>query len=608
MAWPVTGIVMQDGAFVLICIILVLLAVLLCLRYLASVRKAQSPPEWQAISDAIEAPLLICSDMQVLGVNRAFHVWALENGVSDIGLLPEQTLLSTFIPDTEAVHQLITGQETLEDASIETELLLGEERIPVAIHARPVSLHDTLLHILTLHDHRQQTIWEEKLFLLESHDPVTHLPNHAFFENQVRMVVERAARMKKTCTLLRIFLDQNEDLLLGTERVFREDILQALAKRLEMDIPAHALVAHVDTAEFAVFFPDVPDGAEARLLGQHLKRLINRPLMMGERKIDISASIGSASFPDDAADASELLRNASLALTKARAEGGGRFRPYQGQMGQEFERRTRLAKDLANAIVNGEVHPWFQPVMQARTRHLSAFEALVRWTHPQFGTISPGEFLVLAEENHLMGVLTEAVFRSSLTVAAHWPSHIRLCVNISPTQLTSSMIDTIATLLQESRFDPERLEIEVTEDVLIHDFQHAASMFSRLRAMGVQVAMDDFGAGFTSLGNLRYLHFDRIKIDRIFTMNLPGHRRVEAAVRAMMVLARELDITVTVEGVETEEQLAFLQREGCDEVQGFLFSQARPPQELERFFTQAAPSGLLPLTGKRAPLPLRQSA
>jgi EAL domain-containing protein (putative c-di-GMP-specific phosphodiesterase class I) len=204
------------------------------------------------------------------------------------------------------------------------------------------------------------------------------------------------------------------------------------------------------------------------------------------------------------------------------------------------------------------------------------FETLGRWFHADFGPIPPPEFVRLAEENGLIDALTDLMIRQAVDAARQWPADVRVSVNVSPIQLNSELVDRVREVIKSSGLDPRRLELEVTEDVLIKDFEQTASMFARLRALGIQVAMDDFGAGYTSMGNLRQLNFERIKIDRIFTMDLPNHRRSAAIVRSMFVLARQLNLDVTVEGVETEEQFAFLRDQGCTEVQGFLFSKPKP--------------------------------
>ncbi len=341
-------------------------------------------------------------------------------------------------------------------------------------------------------------------------------------------------------------------------------------------MPADTLIARLGGDEFVVLCEGIKDALEARLIGQQLRRLLNRPIEVGEKSLVAGASIGVAVFPDDATEAEDLLKNADLALYHAKAEGRGRCRYFTDELGQARQRRMVLSAHLRAAIEHGEIQAYFQPLVHARDMHAVGFEALGRWFHPEFGAIPPPEFVKLAEENGLITPLTDLIMRKAIEAAKQWPEHVRVSVNVSPVQINSELVDQVREIIKVSGLDPKRLELEVTEDVLIKDFDQTASMFSRLRALGIQVAMDDFGAGYTSMGNLRRLNFDRLKIDRIFTMDLPNHRRSTAIVRSMFVLARELDLEVTVEGVETFEQFAFLRAAGHCELQGYLFSPPKP--------------------------------
>jgi predicted signal transduction protein with EAL and GGDEF domain len=328
--------------------------------------------------------------------------------------------------------------------------------------------------------------------------------------------------------------------------------------------------------EFVVFYDQINDTAEARLIGQQLRRLLNRPIQLDDRSVTVGASIGVALFPDDATTADDLLKNADLALYYAKSEGRARCRLFSDEIGKERQRRTVLSGHLKAAIENGEIQAYFQPLVRTQDGSVGGFEALGRWFHPEFGAVPPFEFVRIAEDTGLIDGLTDTIMRQAIEAAKAWPSDVRISVNVSPVQISSDLVDHVRHVVTSSGFDPHRLELEVTEDVLIKDFEQTASMFGRLRALGIQVAMDDFGAGYTSLGNLRRLNFDRIKIDRIFTNDLPDHRRAAAIVRSLFVLARELELEVTVEGVETEQQLAFLRAEGFAEVQGYLFSPPKP--------------------------------
>ena len=342
------------------------------------------------------------------------------------------------------------------------------------------------------------------------------------------------------------------------------------------------MIARLGGDEFVVLCENINDAAEARLIGQQLRRLLNRPIDLGEKSLTVGASIGVAVFPDDATNAEDLLKNADLALFHAKAEGRGRCRHFTDELGKERQRRMVLSEQLRGAIENGEIQAYFQPLVRARDMRVVGFETLARWFHPEFGAIPPPEFVKLAEENGLITPLTDLIMRKAIEAAKQWPSDVRVSVNVSPVQINSDLVDQVRDIIKQSGLDPKRLELEVTEDVLIKDFDQTASMFSRLRALGVQVAMDDFGAGYTSMGNLRRLNFDRLKIDRIFTMDLPNHRRSAAIVRSMFVLARELDLEVTVEGVETYEQFAFLRAAGQLRAAGLPVQPAEAGLRLDR--------------------------
>jgi diguanylate cyclase (GGDEF)-like protein len=448
---------------------------------------------------------------------------------------------------------------------------------------------------------------------LAHHDPLTSLPNRELMRARLAEAVERASTAGTRCAVLWIDLDHFKDINDIHGHVVGDQILRIVADKLKFEMPADTLISRLGGDEFIVLCQDIHDAEEARLIGQQLRRLLNRPIEVAEKSLTAGASIGVAVYPDDAANAEDLLKNADLALYHAKAEGRGRCRHFTEQLGNERQRRMVLSGQLRAAIENGDIQAYFQPLVRARDMRVVGFETLGRWFHPEFGPIPPPEFVKIAEENGLITPLTDVIMRKAIEAARQWPNDVRVSVNVSPVQINSDLVDQVRGIIKQSGLDPHRLELEVTEDVLIKDFDQTASMFSRLRALGIQVAMDDFGAGFTSMGNLRRLNFDRLKIDRIFTMDLPNHRRSSAIVRSMFVLARELDLEVTVEGVETYEQYAFLREQGNAELQGYLFSQPKPasafadPASLQfatpmprKMESVAASTGAIPISARQA--------
>jgi len=447
--------------------------------------------------------------------------------------------------------------------------------IAVEVAARTIPHGEGTARLLEFRDVGERKHTQERVSILAHHDPLTTLPNREMLRARLSEAVERASLQGTSLAAIWIDLDRFKDINDIHGHVVGDQILRLVADKLRFEMPADTLIARLGGDEFIVLC-QVNDALEARLIGQQLRRLLNRPIEVGEKSLVSGASIGVAVYPDDATEGEDLLKNADLALYHAKAEGRGRCRHFTEELGKERQRRMVLSEQLRGAIENGDIQAYFQPLIRARDMRVVGFETLGRWFHPDFGAIPPPEFVRIAEENGLINPLTNLIMRHALAAAKQWPEDVRVSVNVSPLQINGEFVDQVRDIIQESGLDPRRIELEVTEDVLIKDFDQTASMFSRLRALGIQVAMDDFGAGFTSMANLRRLNFDRLKIDRIFTMELPNHRRASAIVRSMFVLARELDLEVTVEGVETYEQYAFLCEQGNCELQGFLFSPPKP--------------------------------
>ena len=520
-----------------------------------------------ALLDMLDEGVAVCTGMQAVAVNTSLcRLIGIER--DDVGHL----MISSFIADADVIERLLGEGELRLDTDITNR---DGATIAVEIAARTIAYADGAARLLEFRDVGERKHTQARVSFLAHHDPLTSLPNRELMRARLTQAVEQAAANGTAFAVLWIDLDHFKDINDIHGHVVGDQILRIVAEKLKFEMPADTLIARLGGDEFIVLCP-VNDALEARLIGQQLRRLLNRPIEVGEKSLVSGASIGVAVYPDDATDAEDLLKNADLALYHAKAEGRGRCRHFTEELGNERQRRMVLSEQLRGAIENGEIQAYFQPLIRARDMRVVGFETLGRWFHPEFGAIPPPEFVRLAEENGLINPLTSVIMRHAIAAAKQWPDDVRVSVNVSPVQINSELVDQVRDIIKESGIDPHRIELEVTEDVLIKDFDQTASMFSRLRALGIQVAMDDFGAGYTSMANLRRLNFDRLKIDRIFTMELPNHRRASAIVRSMFVLARELDLEVTVEGVETYEQFAFLSEQGNCELQGYLFSTPKP--------------------------------
>jgi len=517
-----------------------------------------------SLFDVIAEGVLVCSGLQIVAANTSI-CRQVGIGAEEVGDL----MLSSFICDNDAIEQLLSER----DVQLETQIHSRDGRtVEVEIGARTIHYAGAPRRLLELRDIGERKQTQERVSFLAHHDVLTGLPNRDVLQARLAQCVEEG----RPCAIIWIDLDRFKQMNDAHGHAMGDRILRTVAEKLKFELPAGTVVARFGGDEFVVLYENLQDSLEARLVGQQLRRLLNRSIDLGERTTTVGASVGVAVYPHDATTADDLLKNADLALNYAKVGGRARCRQYTEALGQERQRRMALSAQLRTAIDNGDIQAFFQPLVHTRDLRACGFETLARWFHRDFGPIPPPEFVRLAEDNGLIDGLTDLMIRYAIDAARQWPADVRLSVNVSPIQLNSAFVDRVREMIKSSGLDPRRLELEVTEDVLIKDFEQTASMFARLRALGIQVAMDDFGAGYTSMGNLRQLNFERIKIDRIFTMDLPNHRRSAAIVRSMFVLARQLNLDVTVEGVETEEQFAFLRDQGCTEVQGFLFSQPKP--------------------------------
>jgi len=517
-----------------------------------------------SLFDMVAEGILVCSGMQVIAANTSICRQAAIDA-REIGDL----MISSFIRDADAIDRLLSDS----DVQLETQIHARDGRtVEVEIGARTIDYAGAPRRLLEIRDIGERKQTQERVSFLAHHDVLTGLPNRDVLQARLAQCIEE----ERPCAIIWVDLDRFKQMNDVHGHAMGDRILRTVAEKLKFELPAGTIVARFGGDEFVVLYENIQDSLEARLVGQQLRRLLNRSIDLGDRHTTVGASVGVAVYPYDASSADDLLKNADLALHYAKAGGRGKCRQFTEALGQERQRRMALSAQLRGAIENGDIQAFFQPLVHTRDLRVCGFETLGRWFHPEFGPVPPPEFVRLAEENGLIDPLTDLMIRRAVDAARHWPGDVRVSVNVSPIQLNSELVDRVREIITSSGLDPSRLELEVTEDVLIKDFEQTASMFARLRALGIQVAMDDFGAGYTSMGNLRRLNFERIKIDRIFTMDLPNHRRSAAIVRSMFVLARELNLDVTVEGVETQEQFAFLREQGCTEVQGFLFSQAKP--------------------------------
>jgi predicted signal transduction protein with EAL and GGDEF domain len=328
---------------------------------------------------------------------------------------------------------------------------------------------------------------------------------------------------------------------------------------------------------------------DAAALSKRIRESVIKPYQIEGHQIVTDISIGISVAPMDAVESAELLRNADMALYDAKADGRGTFRFFEPEMNTRMKVRRELEMDLRKALATEQFQLYYQPLVVLQTNDVNAFEALLRWNHPTRGLISPADFIPIAEETGLIIPLGEWVLKAACAEAVEWPDHIKVAVNLSPAQLNNrNLVSMVKAALDESGMSPHKLQLEITESVLLQNTFTTLATLHELRKMGVQIALDDFGTGYSSLSYLRSFPFDKIKIDRSFIQDLSNGAEPLAIVNAVAGLAKCLNMTSTAEGVETREQMETLQAIGCTEMQGYLFSKARPANEIRQFFAQGA--------------------
>jgi diguanylate cyclase (GGDEF)-like protein len=364
-----------------------------------------------------------------------------------------------------------------------------------------------------------------------------------------------------------------------------DELLKVVASRLLACVRDIDTVARLSGDEFAIIQSSIDRPSDAAALAMRIREAIRAPIDLNGHQIVVDASIGISIAPDDGTELDELLKTADIALYEAKNTGRGTYCFYETDMNERMRIRAKLENDLRGALANGEFELFYQPIVNLQDNKISAFEALLRWHHPERGVVSPAEFIPVAEETGLIIPLGEWVLRTACAEAATWPSDINVSVNVSPLQLTNkNLVNVVISAIASARIPANRLEIEITESVFFEKTFANISTLKQLHEFGVRFVMDDFGTGYSSLGYLLSFPFSKIKIDRSFITGLSDKKESRAIVRAIADLARNLSMSVTAEGVETDQQLEQVKILGCTEMQGYLFSRPLPATEMHRQF------------------------
>jgi len=414
---------------------------------------------------------------------------------------------------------------------------------------------------------------------LAGHDTLSGLPNRMLFSQTIDHALRHDA--KKTCgaALFYIDLDRFKEINDTFGHDTGDAVIIAVSARIRSVMRSCDFSARFGGDEFALFLDNINSMRDCEMIARRLLEAIRKPLDVSGVKIGIGVSIGIAMSPSDAQDRETLMRLADLALYRAKKDGRNRFAFFEPSMDENLRRRKAAEDELRRAIDNEEINVFYQPIFNTHGTHIVAVEALARWSHPTRGPIPPDHFIRLAEERNLIIPLGEWVLRRACKDAQKWPG-IRLGVNVSAVQFRNrAFVDSVVTILNEQKFDPNRLELEVTETVVVDNIVQTEAAISQLRDMGIRLALDDFGTGYSSMIYLRRFAFDKIKIDRMFLQSISSPQD-RVLLSSIAHLGNALGMTVTAEGVETEEQHKLLTDLGCHEMQGYLFSKPIPAHEM----------------------------
>jgi len=426
----------------------------------------------------------------------------------------------------------------------------------------------------------------EKIAQLARYDSLTSLPNRLQLTEALGKAMQEADRWNSRCGFMMIDLDRFKAVNDTLGHPVGDRVLARVSDRLQSLMDDNALCGRLGGDEFAVVLKDASDPNRTRDLANAIIATLSRPYEVDQHTIYIGASVGSALGPRDGRTVEMLMRSADLALYRSKNDGGGKHHCYEPQLHVHAEERRVMEIALRNALENNEMSLNYQPVVDAEHGSVVGFEALLRWTNPEFGPVSPAKFVPLAEEARLIVPIGEWVLRTACREALNWPSSIKVAVNVSADQLTDGdFVNTVVSALQDSGLPPYRLEIEVTESLFMQDGPGVTEVLDRILGMGIHLSLDDFGTGYSSLGYLRKTRFSTIKVDRSFVKGAANKAPESLAIiRAVVAMADSLGMSTTAEGAETEAEVEMIRRLGCRKIQGYYYGRPMLPADARQLF------------------------
>ncbi|MBN8970210.1 MAG: EAL domain-containing protein [Rhizobiales bacterium] len=538
----------------------------------------QREASFRLLFESNPVPMIVCEidTKRVVGVNEA--------ALAHYGY-PREKFEKLTIHDIQAFEPDLPwdGDQSIDERNARTwqHTKADGSLIDVAVYSRRLTFEERPAALLALMDITERKRAEAHLAFAAQHDNLTGLANRALLCRQLDDRLIHTRRNRKKVAVLFLNLDGFKAINDTLGHGIGDRVLVGVARRLQSVLREEDSIARLGSDEFAIVQSDVTRPEDAALLAERLLMTNSDPYVFDGHTVMCGASIGIAIGPGDGEDADKLLKNANMALSRAKSEGRGVFSFFEADMDARAQKRRHIEMELRAAIDDGALQAHYQPLIDLKSGRITGAEALVRWPHPVRGTVSPAEFIPVAEETGLINPIGNLMLRRACMDAASWPGDARVAVNLSPLQFrVGNLLAMVMDALKQSGLPPRRLELEITETLLLEKSDHVLATLHALRALGVRISMDDFGTGYSSLSYLRSFPFDKIKIDRSFVSDLAANHEAHAIVRSIISLGMSLGVTITAEGVETEAELGCLRAEGCHEAQGFLFSRARPNAEI----------------------------
>lgn len=521
---------------------------------------------------AIEGIVVVDHGGHIVNANQSF-LGLVGNSMRGVSGVDFSRYFRDF-PSGQTITEMAEAGVKLEEATL---VSATAEEIPTELYFKSAIVSGEAHNVAVVRDLRERRAAEQRINFLANYDVLTGLANRQLMMDRLQHALDAAAQAEQKVILHYLDIDAFKEMNTAIGQQAADQLLKFFAGRLTGSLRGMVTVARIGADQFCIVQEAVRLQESAELLHERLRRKLAQPFTVAGQEVRLTACVGTAMAPDDAGTPAHLLARAEIAMKKAKNLGRGSFCFYELASDRALEDRRKLKVELAQALTDGEIFLLYQPQFDIDSGEIAGFEALARWRHKKRGIISPVEFIPLAEESGLIVDIGEWIFREACREAASWNKPLRIAVNLSPLQFVDDNLpDKIAAMLDHCGLEATRLELEITEGVLIEDEVRALAMLTRLKEKGILLAMDDFGTGYSSLSYLRQFPFDKLKIDKSFITDLKDDQQALGIVKGMIGLAHGLDIPVLAEGVENEAQLAMLRLEHGDEVQGFYTGKPMP--------------------------------